>query len=189
MYVGDLLMTGPPKLLQKTITLLKQKFLLETTGDLDSEGSAVTFLGRRLQRVSDSVVMNGTPNYYEPLANLKAAFAAGRKHFRDALVLRQLSLLIGLEARKIKDWAVVQGAKYAARDSRLEKEKYWRQHSNYSFLSKPDLEKVLKSTFGVEASSLPKPVHKVDISRSPPVVARRLILRNLSPLPPVLRAG
>ena len=58
-------MVGPKHLLDKTIAILKEKFLLEITGDLNSEGSTATFLGRRLQRVSDSVIMAGTLNYYD----------------------------------------------------------------------------------------------------------------------------
>ena len=64
-YVDDLLIIGPEALVQKTLELLKTKFLLKITGNLNDEGSVAHFLGRQLKRVSDSILMTGTPNYYE----------------------------------------------------------------------------------------------------------------------------
>ena len=103
------------------------------------------------------------PNYYEPLENLKGAYKAAPARFQDALFLREFSLLIGMEAFKIKDWALVQGAKAAALESRRDKEKYWGEHSNYTGIRRHVLAGILKDLGFDWENKLPKPIHKVDI--------------------------
>ena len=52
-------------MVQKTIELLRTKFLLKVTGGLNEEGATATFLGRKLKRVSDGIVLYGTKDYYQ----------------------------------------------------------------------------------------------------------------------------
>ena len=64
-YVDDLLIIGKKDLIPKTVELLRCKFLLKITGQLDSEGSKASFLGRKLHRVSDGILMTTGENYYD----------------------------------------------------------------------------------------------------------------------------
>ena len=64
-YVDDLLIIGPEEHVSRTITLGQDIFLMKQTGDLDSDSSRMTFLGRQLQRCGDSILMHGTTGYYE----------------------------------------------------------------------------------------------------------------------------
>jgi hypothetical protein len=63
-YVDDLLLIGPFEHVERTMNLLKQRFLLKPTGTLDDDGSRINFLGRRLQRSADGILISGTIDYY-----------------------------------------------------------------------------------------------------------------------------
>ena len=54
-YVDDLMIIGLQIFIDKVLPLLKEKFLMKATGELNSEGAEVEFLGRRLIRQSDSI--------------------------------------------------------------------------------------------------------------------------------------
>ena len=54
-YVDDLMIIGTLICINKILPLLKEKFLIKATGELNSEGAMVNFLGRCLTRIGDAI--------------------------------------------------------------------------------------------------------------------------------------
>ena len=54
-YVDDLMIIGTLQSIRQVLVQLQKHFLIKETGDLDHEGSTVTFLGRHLTRSGYSI--------------------------------------------------------------------------------------------------------------------------------------
>ena len=64
-YVDDLLVIGSKQRVESIIKQLLEKFLMKHTGDLNSEGAKVNFLGRQLVRFGDSIRINMKSGYFD----------------------------------------------------------------------------------------------------------------------------
>ena len=82
-YVDDLMIIGALWCIQKILPLLKEKFLIKSTGELNSEGAEVDFLGRHLQRLGDLIKFMSKDGYLDEdfdqygLAKCRAATTPG----------------------------------------------------------------------------------------------------------------
>ena len=54
-YVDDLMIIGTMLAIGNILRPLKKRFLIKPTGELNTEGSSVAFLGRNLTRVGDAI--------------------------------------------------------------------------------------------------------------------------------------
>jgi hypothetical protein len=78
-YVDDLLVVGHELKVKGTFDLLKQEFLLRETGTLSQVGDKLEFLGRKLERTCDSVLITMDHSYIDKIlaeANLSKCRAA-----------------------------------------------------------------------------------------------------------------
>ena len=92
-----------------------------------------------------------SPNFYDPLANLNAAFInAPAAFFSDGLQLRRMSLLIGLSAKKIASWYIMRNRSRDAALQRREREMYWGKHIDYANFTVAKLRKTLKEDYGID---------------------------------------
>ena len=66
-YVDDLMIFGNPSHVKDLQLKLEKAFLLKQTGDLNSHGAKVKFIGRQLQRQDSGIVMYGDENYYQDI--------------------------------------------------------------------------------------------------------------------------
>ena len=62
-YVDDLMIIGIMLAINHTMPLLNKKFLIKYTGELDTEGSSVVFLGRNLARIGDAIKFRSKGDY------------------------------------------------------------------------------------------------------------------------------
>jgi len=64
-YVDDLLIIGSETIVRRTFDLMSKRLLTKMTGTLSDEGSEVTFLGRRLRREGDSILIYSDTHYLD----------------------------------------------------------------------------------------------------------------------------
>ena len=69
-YVDDLFVVGHSTACQRLFHSITSHFLVKLTGDLNSEGASVSFLGRHLRRLGESVRIRSSSHYIPGILDL-----------------------------------------------------------------------------------------------------------------------
>ena len=106
-YVDDFILFGTLAVCLQVLELLKEHFLLKVTGQLNEEGDSLSFIGRQLKRVGNSVIFAGLEGYLDAivaelgLTNAKPTSTTGNATLKGNDQVEELSSALASLYRRI----------------------------------------------------------------------------------------